>query len=414
MGTDVQTQTGQVSIGGYAKQTVAGAFLAPTDVFFPTPGSASVDDDPNNVETKAMNGSLDSVVASQPGIHTVGGKASTPGYGLQGQGLIKAGIGQDILSGASTVSLGALSGSTYAAGSTTFTFAAALPTPPAGIADWCGNILVLGTGATADYLPILGVSGAVVKTGASLFSHPITDTGSINVQHTLLPNTGNNRSLLDLLSVVLQYGTMFERRMFDAYVSSLTFKGDDKQTSWDYMFASSQVSSDTASLSTIPQSASEVNDKPFLEVHGGLYTYMAAADTVMTVHKRLKAFQWQLKYGMQADSVGGGPQGAELQTIGERTESLTWTDLAGQGGNLASIKKDFVDTGTQVPAALFFRNPNTGNAICVYWYNGTISKYTPQGPSTKAIAWDGAYTPVPLSGYPIVKVVLMNGTTTAL
>lgn len=411
---DVAAQTGQVSQMGYAKQTVEGTYVAPTDVLYPTAGSADVTDNPGTVITTAMNGSLDATVAVQPGIHTISGKMSWPGYGLQGQGLIKACLGQDIMSGASSVTFGTGSAATISAGATSFTLTAAPPAVPAGMSSWVGNIVSVDTGANQESVVILGISGDVISCSAFAYAHAAGLTFTIPVEHNIIPNTGATRANLDFMSLVLQYGTMFERQVTDAYISGLTFKGNNQEFSWDAKFVAQSPIVETSTLSTIPASAAEIGDKPFLQVQGGLYTYFTSADTVPTVHNRTTALQWDVSYKVDAEKTGGKAQGVELQVLGERTHKITWTELAGQNAALSTIHSDFVNTGASTPACLYFQNPTTGYKMAVYFPNCIVDKYDPVGPSDKAIAWQGSLTVVPQSGFPICKVVLDNGTTVAL
>lgn len=412
----VPIQTGRTSAFAWAKQSAQGTQG--------TAGSAGrIDnltmdamDNPNVVIFETINGTLDAQNQARVGVHEVSAKVTYPGFLNQGAGLMKAGLGQDVQQAAFT-NCGVLTGGPYSVGATAFTVTTP-PSTPTGVGQWNGVWAQIGTGAGADYSPIVKVVGSVVTVLGEFvkLAHPLTDTLTIQKQHMLVPNTGGNRTTLDFISVWAQYGAMFERQLIDCYVDSFGLKGDNEKLTVELSLASSApIQAETATLSTLTYQTAEANDVPAIQRDGGIFTFKTSADTVPTVHGRLVNLQYTLAYALQKEKVGGGQQLAVLQAVAKRTQKVVFTELAGYDGSLSAIHAQFIgnaaaaDNETPVFIAFWIAKSNQG--ICIYCPRGRFNKFDPIGPSDRPIEWTGEITMLndpAVTGIPYL-VSIVNG-----
>jgi hypothetical protein len=403
--TPVPLQSGRVSVFGYAKQVTPGVYLAPTHRV--RPDSFDATDMAQKVEDKTLTGALEAVMDARQGVHKVGGKMSAQFFPTQLGPLFKAGIGNDTLSGAAGA-LGVLTAAT-AIGAQTVTVTSALPALPSGVADYRGCWISIGTGATLEFAPILSVAGLVIHTWPLKKAHPTSDTATLVAnQHILQTNTGVTAATLDLLSLCMQYGQVYERQLFDCMVSDFTIKGDNEKVSADFTFVSNQLLNyEGVVATTIAYGASEAADSPIIQRDGGLLTYLTAADTDFTLHNSLTQFQYDLKYAIQAEKLGGGAQLAEKNVLGERTHALTWQDYADYDGGVNLIHQNFISSDNTMPAFYCQRNAKTGAMYSLFFPLNDVSDHDPVGPTDKPIGYKGTMTPLldPVTGCAMRMVI---------
>lgn len=409
---DIMQQSGQISAFLLAKQPAAGTFTTPTDYINTTSfdGEAKIE----TITFDVLNGQMDSMDQTATGLEDLNWKLSMPFYLRQGMPVIKAAIGSDTAVSGTPATWGDL-GASAAIGDTQITLATAPPAPPTGVADWNGAVIQIGTGATADYSPVLGVSGAVVTTLALKNAHTTSDAVTVTSGHAFQPPLpGVNAGNIDYLSIVLQYAQISEWQLMDGRATDFSIKGDGKKFNVDIgmVFDSPVVAVNeppTLNFSTVSNATNLASDPPLIMRHGGMISKFLPTDTVPVMHRFMTQLGYDLKYNVINTETNNPDMGVVLHTLGGRTGKVTWTELAKQYAGKSAMFT-YAQTKQEQPIWLYFRHPTTGYSLCAYFSRATVDTFKPDGPKKDPVSYTGAIDVLAgHSGNPTMRLWVNNG-----
>lgn len=416
---NVLPQSGRTSAFFYAKQSAVGVQAAATDILNNT--SFDTIDNPNVEIFETLAGTLDSEDQTRDGLHELTAKATAPLYSTQGQSFVTGAVGNDTYIAAAT-SLGTL-GAAYSPtavypANQQFTTTAAIPAPPAGLADWIGLPISVTNAGTTEYTQITNIVGQVVSFSPPLVNaYPITTTtvSTLANSHVNQPNVGSLVAFLPVYSLYAQYARLFERQMIDCFVDSLHIKNNGNKLELDLAFVANQkIIYEGAPTTAAPAVAAEQNDSPQILRDVVLSTYFSATDTVPLPHTQLKTFDYGLQYAVQKEMTNATGAGVVQNILGKRTQSLMFSELASNYGGTPTIHRDFVNTQKEMPAFMLCRNNKSGTVVAMYFRRAVVSKYDPAGPTDAAVTFNGEMKILRdvVSGI-TARIVVVNGTTSA-